>query len=79
MMYAPLGLCVVGSPVLFGSNGHIIIQWGPTSIAGLVYCIASPKMVLLAVKNLRRNLVRTLCQRNGITRYSLRTQPPEGK
>jgi hypothetical protein len=23
MMYAPVGLCVVGSPVVFGSNGHI--------------------------------------------------------
>jgi hypothetical protein len=36
MMYAPVGLCVVGSPVVFGSNGHMIIQWGPTSMGMLV-------------------------------------------
>jgi|HubBroStandDraft_6_1064221.scaffolds.fasta_scaffold169019_2 hypothetical protein len=36
MMYAPVGLCVVGSPVVFGSNGHLIIQCGPTVIAGLL-------------------------------------------
>src|SRR5207237_10118590 len=29
-------------------------------IAGLVYAISSPRMMLLALKNLRRNLVRTL-------------------
>src|SRR5437879_8759136 len=29
MLYAPVGLCVIGSPVAFGSNGHIFIQCGP--------------------------------------------------
>ena len=28
MMHVPVGLRVVGSPVVFGSNGHRIIQWG---------------------------------------------------
>ncbi len=36
MMYAPVGLCVVGSPVVFGSNGHMIIQCGPIAMGGLV-------------------------------------------
>ena len=36
MMYAPVGLCVVGSPVVFGSNGHMIIQCGPISMGMLV-------------------------------------------
>jgi hypothetical protein len=26
MMCAPAGLCVIGSAVAFGSNGHMIIQ-----------------------------------------------------
>ena len=41
---APVGLCVVGSPVVFGSNGHMIIQCGPTVIAGLVLSLGSESL-----------------------------------
>src|ERR1700688_2945872 len=34
--YRPVGLCARGSPVLFGSNGHMIIQRGSTSMGMLV-------------------------------------------
>src|ERR1700722_6850049 len=36
MMYAPVSLRVTDSPVVFGSNGHRIIQCGPIVIGGLV-------------------------------------------
>src|SRR5260221_6663017 len=41
MMYAPVGSCVVGSPVVFGSKGHRIIQCRPMGIGGLVLSNAS--------------------------------------
>src|ERR1700731_911169 len=37
MMKAPVGLYAAGSPEVFGSNGHMIIQCGPIVIAGLVW------------------------------------------
>ena len=48
MMQAPVGLCVVGSPVVFGSNGHMIIQCGPTVIAGLVVSLGSESLLCVA-------------------------------
>src|SRR5712671_4416999 len=35
LMYAPVSLLVTDSPVVFGSNGHMIIQCGPIVMAGL--------------------------------------------
>src|SRR5579883_3271701 len=36
MMYAPVSLRAAGSPVVFGSNGHMIIQCGPTIMGRVV-------------------------------------------
>src|SRR6266403_3191887 len=52
MMYAPVGLCVVGSPVVFGSKGHLIIQCGPTVIAGLVVSLGSESFLCVAPASL---------------------------
>src|ERR1700761_7374011 len=35
-MYAPVDLCTVGKPEVFGSKGHSIIQCGPILIGGSV-------------------------------------------
>jgi hypothetical protein len=32
MIQALVGLCALGSPMVFGSNGQMIIQWGSTSM-----------------------------------------------
>jgi len=52
MTYAPVGLCVVGSPVVFGSDGHRIIQCGPTVIAGLVTSEGSESLRSVALASM---------------------------
>ncbi len=47
-MYDPVARCVVGSPVAFGSNGHMIIQCGPIAISGLVLSNGSESLLCVA-------------------------------
>src|SRR5712671_218669 len=55
MMYAPVSLLVTDSPVVFGSNGHRIIQCGPIVMGGLVSsdgsntlrCVAPASMYMM--------------------------------
>src|SRR5229473_5679162 len=52
MMYAPVGLCVVGNPLVFGSKGHRIIQCGPMGIGGLVLSNGSESLRCVAPANI---------------------------
>ena len=52
MMEAPVVLCVAGSPVVFGSKSHIIIQCGPTSIGVLVVSRGSESLSCVAPANM---------------------------
>jgi hypothetical protein len=51
MMYAPVGLWDVGSPVVLGSNGHRI-QWGQILIGGLILSNGSESLRCIAPANM---------------------------
>jgi hypothetical protein len=52
MMYAPVALCVVGNPVVFGSKGHRIIKCGPILMGGLVVSNGSESLRCVAPANM---------------------------